>query len=498
MDGLTINDLSSILSLAIQAECAQNSVNHLKKFIATVDPKSRVSRKLSENEIRILSADKMVAFIMILFFLTKNVSLEFLRREVKSYKNGFVCVKDLWDEIEGLIKRKMLLSREISSYFCENEAGFTKLIDAAKSIIIEDLSFQEFVNNEDCSTYRLDITGKYHLFSNALTDKSIRSTQELYTLHDRKTCFHIGLYDPFKFEESQTSISFRYLNTSPTRTLIDSVFTLKFSFPELTVLNNDGTFIKIKAENISDFLEKHLLTQEISLDLYQAVRKDYPKLFLPPLDLKTLRNIYNHLKQLIRVHLEEATNANKPLMILMSEVHGSKESFLFNTLIVSIASTLGIRHLLVETINVYHEQYGWDAQVTEIKRLISFAQKTLGVKVKDLEEALHYKGRLCPYPYHEIPEHYFGINAREASWIIDAEKIKENKVMIVGSGHLNNLLNSALKESNHILPIDCTGDIEFSKLLSISQHHFVSLDKKVNHLSHNEIIEMVKNCTSST
>ncbi|HAU3487114.1 TPA: hypothetical protein F7027_08975 [Legionella pneumophila] len=499
MNGLTINDLGQILSLAIEAKYAQESVDHIKKYLSTLRAKSAESRELTENEINRMAADKNIKFLMILFFLTKNVSLEFLRKQEAIYEDESILVSELWANIENLVKKKMLLSREINSYFDGQKdkpsERFNKLINIAKTIKINDLVSEEFVSNTDGSIFCLYITGKYK-FLDSFDKKWLKSASRLYTLHDRKTCFHAGLYDPFKFEESQTWASHRYLNTSPAKRFIDSVFTLKFALPELTVLNQDDTFMKIQAKDIPDFLERNLKNNEISLDLYQAVKKDYPKLFLPPLDLKTSNMVYQNLKQLITCNLQEAEQVNKPLLILLSEVHGAKESFLFHVMILLIANDLGINHLLVETINVYHEQHGWDAHVSEIKQLISFAKASLGMQFKDLEGELHYNNLICAYPYHEIPEPNFGIEARESSWIIDAEEIKDNKVMIVGSGHLNNLLNSSLKERHYIVPIDCTGDKEFSELLSISQHHFISLDKNVSHLSLDEIIEMSEKCST--
>ncbi len=196
--------------------------------------------------------------------------------------------------------------------------------------------------------------------------------------------------------------------------------------------------------------------------------------------------------------MQSAVQSNKPLLILLSEVHGSKDSFLLHTLILRIAHGLGISHLLVETINVYHAQNGCDAQTNEIERLISFAKVSLGIQIKDLEGALHYKNILSPYPYHGIPEEIFGIDAREASWIIDAKSLKANNIMIVGSGHLNSILNSELKEMYSILPIDCTCDKDFSDMLSISQHNFIPLTWSTNHLSLNDIIIISEQCDEKT
>lgn len=159
-------------------------------------------------------------------------------------------------------------------------------------------------------------------------------------------------------------------------------------------------------------------------------------------------------------------------------------------MIVLIAKNYGIKNLLVETINLYHEQHGWDAQVNEILQLLSYARNTLGFHVKDLEASLHYNNQLSPYPYHEIPEEELGEKAREASWIVEAKELHESNIMIVGSAHLNNILNSELQNMYFILPIDCTGDKEFSDMLSISQHNFIEIDRSVDHLTLDELIKL--------
>lgn len=495
MNILTVNDLEHILSLAVKENCGRKHINHIKTNIIIINEKLYKNRALTQDEITALSTNKKVKFMMILFFLTKNASLEFIRRNEELYASESVQVNKLWQHIELTIKKKLLLSREIGSQFKHDFASSSSLshfVNAAQSLEFTDLAAEEFISNVNNSIFRLYVTKKYELIKGISSNNSIQANKEHYTLHDRKTCFHEGLYDPFKFEESQTWVSKRYLNTSPTRKLIDSVFTVQFALPELTVLYTDNTYTKVFTTEIPDFLEKNLISNEITSELYQAIKNDYPKLFLSPLDYETVTRIYKSISQLITHGIQQAAQVNKPLLILLSEVHGSKESFFFHTIILHCAKSIGVRHLLVETINIYHEQYGWDAQVNEIKRLISFAQNKLGFQVKDLEQELHYKNRLCPYPYHDIPEPHFGIDAREASWIIDAKKINKNQIMIVGSGHLNNLLNSSLQDNYHILPIDCSGDKEFSDMLSITQHHFISLDKSVNQFTLDEMIKMVQ------
>lgn len=125
-------------------------------------------------------------------------------------------------------------------------------------------------------------------------------------------------------------------------------------------------------------------------------------------------------------------------------------------------------------------------------RLLSFAEKELGMQVKDLERQLHYNNILSPYPYYEIPLDIFGIPVREASWIIDVKAVKDNAVLIVGSAHMNNMLNSELQEMYHMLPIDCTCDKDFSDMLDISRHHFINLDNSLVGFRLSEIINMLQ------
>jgi len=490
MNTLTINDIKQILALAKEMGYNQYEMQFIKDNLKILNENSSANRPLSQQEINHLATNNSLKLLMILYFLTKNVALEFLRRQQENYKGKSVKVKNLWKNIQSTIKNKLFLSRAVRQHFnvdSVNADSLENFVNAAQILEFDDLMSEEFVNDKDGSIFRLYITGKYE-FINAGSS----NVNDEYTLHDRKTCFHEGIFDPFKFEEQQTWASYRYLNTSAKRKAIDSIFTVKFATPELTVLNLDLTYSKISTKDIPDFLEKNLINNEIDSDLYEAIKKDYPKLFLPSLESKTINNLYQRISQLLEKGLRDSAKDNKPLLILLSEVHGSKESFLLHIIILHIAFKIGVKNLLVETINIYHEKYGWDAKVEEIIKTIDYAKEKLGFEVSDLEKELHYKNIRSPYPYHDIPEADFGMKAREESWIEDAEKINTNQVMIVGSGHLNNLLNSRLRERYYILPIDCSGDKEFSDMLSISQHNFISIDKKLNPLSLNEIIEKVE------
>ena len=198
---------------------------------------------------------------------------------------------------------------------------------------------------------------------------------------------------------------------------------------------------------------------------------------------------------MIDTALVQANQKSKVLLIVLSEVHGSKGSFMLHVIITLLAHNLGFRHLLAETINIQHERYGWDPHVEPMLCLLTFA-KQLGFDVKDLEFELHYQDKLTRYPYHAIPYDQFGEQAREQSWVIDTKSLNKNAILIVGSGHMNNILNSELKEFYHLLPIDCTCDKAFSDMLSIFQHNFINVDKSLNSLSLDEIIKKAKRSTS--
>lgn len=412
MNRLRNTDLEQLTGIAQEAKCTHETIATIENFVKVANKRAAGMHELNEDEIKEITADKTAKCLMILFFLTKNVALEFLRRKKEPYRNDQILINNIWYDIKEILVKKLLLSRDIQSYFQPfggiNSEEFTHFVNAAKTIKIIDLVAEEFVSNNVGNTkFRLDLRGKYEVVSTL--GKYLNP--ETYTLHDRKTCFHEGLYDPFKFEENQTWTAYRYLNNSEKRKLINCVFTLKYALPELTVLNNDGSYLKIPAEEIAGFIKKNLADNEIDNNLYQAVKKDYAKLFLPPLEVTTLQSIYQEIKPVIEQAERQALEVNKPLLILLSEIHGSKESFLLHTIILLIASNRGIKHLSVETINIYHEKYGWDAQVNEIKRLMVFAQENLAMHVQDLEGSLHYKNQLSPYPYHEIPAQEFGMKS---------------------------------------------------------------------------------------
>jgi hypothetical protein len=486
MDRLRIKDVKRLQALSIVAKFDPTTTSYIDTFIKTL--KSNPTQPLSDIQIKHLASNGNVKKLMILLFLAENITLEFIRRNKKTYNQPIVLVLNFWDDIQETLIKKLLISRDIRASLFQNDdpAWFQHLVDAAKTILIDYLASEEFVSANKDILYRLLITGKYSQEGTELTHQSNKAA---YTLHDRKTCCHVGLYDAFQFEEPQTTAAFRFLNTNPNRKTIYALFTLQFAYPELTVLNIDGTFSKIPAEEIPNFLNKYKENNEINEALYNAIKGEYPALFYPPLDEKSLQTIAQKIEALIFDANEAAKEQHKPLLIVLSEVHGSKGSFLLHVIVTRISHRFGIKHLLAETINIYHAQYGWDALVDPMIRLLSFAEEQ-GFEVKDLEEALHYNNELSPYPYHEIPDEKFGIPAREASWIIDAKALRKNAIFILGSGHMNSILNSELTEMYHMLPIDCTCDKAFSDMLNISQHHFIDLDKSINQFSLDEIIEM--------
>lgn len=499
MDRLKVNDIDRIKALALDAQYPQATINHIDIFKKSLFQESAdTSRELTDSEVKQLSSNQDVKNLMIILFLVQNVALEHLRKKDEPYTGNIVSINDLWDDIKDILNKKLLLSRELNASFKEkggeNSEEFKNIIAALKEVKINDLCSEQFVSEKSGdAAIRLYITGKYEEQGSKSVDKTERTVQEKFILQDRKTCCHVGLYDPFKFEEPQTFIAFRYLNKSINKKNINFLLTLKFSFPELTVLFDDGTFKKVFCDEIPGFIETNLKTKEIDEGLANAIKKDYHQLFQPALDIDTVKKIAQTILHLLEDALEVARRKSKPLLIVLSEVHGSKGSFLLHVIILSAANKLGINHLFAETINIYHKKWGWDSLVDPMLRLLSFAKMDLGIQVKDLEERLHFNHMLSPYPYFEIPKEAFGIPIREASWIADVKNIRENGTLIIGSGHMNSILNSELKEIFHMLPIDCSCDREYSDMLSISQHNFISLDKSLIHVNFDEIINMVKN-----
>ncbi|MBN9289465.1 MAG: hypothetical protein J0H47_16175 [Gammaproteobacteria bacterium] len=492
---LQVKDLARIKSLAIVAKYDQAIINLINDFIHNITDKNSECY-LTKSEIEQLSSNKQIKKLMILLFLVENVSLSFLKTLNEPYSKNEVLVKHYWNQIEDVLTKRLKLSRDFVTFFeskNKNDVNELKrLLIAAKTIEITDLCSEEFVSRTSNIKIRLNITGKYDIQAIEADDKHLTQTREEYDLYERQMHCHVGLYDAFKFVEPDLITAFRYLNNSPTKQRIDSLITLKFSSPVLFVLNIDGTFTKIPYDEIPSFIERNYEQKEIDERLYNVVKKNYYQLFKPLLDADTIKNIRWRISHLIEVGLLEAEKSKKPLLIVLSEVHGSKESFLLHVVTLMVANSLGINHLLAETINIYHKKWGGDPLVEEMLRLLSFAEKELGIKVKDLEGRLHYNNILSPYPYYEISLDVFGIPVREASWVIDVMAVKESAVLIVGSGHMNNMINSELKDIYHMLPIDCTCDRDYSDMLAITQHNHIDLDKSLIGYKLDDMINMVQ------
>lgn len=257
MNRLRNTDLEQLTGIAQEAKCTHETITTIENFVKAANKRAAGMHELNEDEIKEITANKTAKCLMILFFLTKNVALEFLRRKKEPYRNDQILINNIWYDIKEILVKKLLLSRDIQSYFQPfggiNSEEFTHFVNAAKTIKIIDLVAEEFVSNNVGNTkFRLDLRGKYEVVGTP----GKHLNPETYTLHDRKTCFHEGLYDPFKFEENQAWTAYRYLNNSEKRKLINCVFTLKYALPELTVLNNDGSYLKIPAEEIAGFIKK--------------------------------------------------------------------------------------------------------------------------------------------------------------------------------------------------------------------------------------------------
>ncbi|MBS0286690.1 MAG: hypothetical protein JSR17_05300 [Proteobacteria bacterium] len=491
---LQVKDLTRIQSLAMAAKAEQAIINSINDFKHNITDKDS-ERYLTKSEIEQLSSNKQIQKLMVLLFLVENVTLSIFKTSNEPYTKNKVLVQDCWNQIEAVLIKRLKLSRDFVPLFeSKNEHDVNelkRLLVAAKTIEILDLCSEEFVSRSQNIRIRLNITGKYDIQVIKIDEKSHNQTQEEFDLYERQMHIHVGIFDAFKFVEPDLVTAFRYLNSSTTKQRINSLITLKFQNPLLFVLYADGTFEKIAYDEIPSFMESNYKQKEIDEGLYNAVRNDYCQLFQPSLDVDAIKKISQRISNLIEAALIEAAKQKKPLLIVLSEVHGSKRSFFLHVITLIAAHRMGINHLLAETINIYHKKWGGDPLVEEMLRLLSFAEKELSIQVKDLEGELHYNNILSPYPYYETPLDAFGIPLREASWVIDVKAVKEDAVLIVGTAHMNNMINSELQEMYYILPIDCTCDKDFSDMLGVTQHNHIDLDKSLAGIKLDEIINIV-------
>lgn len=489
---LAVKDLERIKQLAVAAKYDQAVISLVDDFIHGIEDGSNQSRYLTKSEIAQLALSQNIKKLMILLFLVENVTLNFLKTRDEPYAKDKVLVKDYWNQIEETLTNRLKISRDFAPLFeskNDNEVNELKrLLIAAQTIEITDLCSEEFVNKTHNSRIRLNITGRYDIQPHETQSHK----PEEWDFYERQMHCHAFIYDGFNFVEPDTGTAFRYLNTSANKNKIDSFITLKFSIPVLYALNINGTFSRIPYDEIPSFIENLYNQKEIDDESYNAVKKDYQQLFQPLLDIDSIKNIRQRITPLIKTAMLEAEKRNKPLLIVLSEVHGSKGSFLLHVINLMIAHDLSINHLLVETINIHHKIWGANPLVDEILRLISFADKELGMQVKDLEGQLHYNNKISPYPYYEIPLDVFGIPVREASWFIDVKAVKQSAVLIVGCGHMNAMINGELQDMYHVLPIDCSYDKGFSDMLGITQHHHINVERSLVKLELDQIIDMVR------
>jgi len=165
----------------------------------------------------------------------------------------------------------------------------------------------------------------------------------------------------------------------------------------LTIFHKNGTYKKIINKDIRNFLIDSLRKNEIDEELFANINKEYPHLFFPTLDLKTTLQLHEKIKRLIEAAHNRAKLENKPLLIILSEIHGSKISYLLHAIVLFVLTRFDKFALLHETINLYHYQYGWDAPIEATNSLLDFAKLRLGLQILDLEEKLHGKGGYQPF-----------------------------------------------------------------------------------------------------
>lgn len=488
---LTVKDLARIKQLAIKAKYDQAVISSVDDFIKGVDAESNQARYLTKAELTQLSTNQPIKKLMILLFLVENVTLNYFKETNKPYNQNKLLVNDYWNHIEETLINRLKISRDFIKLFDsknDNDVNELKsLLSAAKTIEISDLCIDEFVSKNQHSRIRLSITGKYEIQPH----HTINQKREELDYYERQMHIHTVIYDGFNFVEPDLGTAFRVFNTSASKQMIDSLITLKFAIPVLYALKLDGTFAIIPYDEIPSFIENLYKQNEIDDECYNAIRQDYHQLFQPLLDIDSIKNIKQRISPLIKAAKLEAEKRNKPLLIVLSEVHGSKGSFLLHVIILIMVHDLGINHILVETINNHHKKWGGNPLVEEMLRLMSFAKKELGMQVKDLEGQLHYNNMLSPFPYYEIPLDAFGIPVREASWFIDVKAVNESAVLIVGCAHMNNMINGELQNMYHVLPIDCSYDKGFSDMLGITQHNHIDVERSLAKLGLDQIIDMV-------
>ena len=318
LDRLKTTDIERVRSLLLAAENEQSGINYLDDFMKQMaeDVDNGKPRVLTENELHQLCLNNNVKRNMILLFLIDNISLEYLRKREGGFEGNSVLVKDIWSSIKGTLYNKLLLSRDMNSYYGNNggEEQLNKFMSLSKRVEIKDLVSEIFFSVN--TFYFLSVNGRYEL---EVRNGDVRNFKEEFNFVDRKTCCHVGLYDPFNFGEPQTFVARRYMNNCRTQKRIMLIFTVYFMAPQLTVLLLDGTFIKVNEENIASFLGRELGSGEIDKNLYDAIKNDNPYLFLESLNNKIIENVFCHLESLIKGATMKSMEKGRPILIILAE-----------------------------------------------------------------------------------------------------------------------------------------------------------------------------------
>jgi hypothetical protein len=442
-----------------------------------------------------LIENKEAQLYIILLFVSKSVAIEYLSTHPQDVTSSNISLDIIWNKIHKTLQNKLLLSCEIKKYFSNSREAinhdFLQFIDIAKNFYIDDLEYEKLICSSDQSCISLLINGKY--LENPLSIFK-KSESSVYDAYDCKLCSNAVIYDPFKFGSPSPSTMNRYFNEVISSQSIDSIFTVVNQLPELIVLYENNTHEKIYNENIVTFLVEKERSGEISKDIFNKIKNEYPDLFLNPPTVNEIMRVYNKINTIISKGVADSKKNKLPLLIIAAEIHDAKISYLLSTLVAIAAKQQGINYLLSETINLHHKKNGWPI-LGYLNTLFEFSQKVLSMQVIDLDEKLEYKGVKIAYPYHEIPVNDFGIDIREKSWITDISALKKSSILILGAGHLNNILNSVLKNEFEIVPINVTSDAEYSKKLSIDKSNLIELHCNLSQMTLSEITELsYSNC----
>lgn len=172
---------------------------------------------------------------------------------------------------------------------------------------------------------------------------------------------------------------------------------------------------------------------------------------------ESLDAVRRDIEVLLKEALKQAREQNKKILILLGETHNTYKIQQVEKIILTIAKDLGITTLLSEHNDLKEQGVG----------VFEFAVKNLKMDVIGVD---NHKDRERD-PYSEK-----GMRNRNIVMAKDAAKINQDAIMIVGSAHLEGLLEEECSqidsEQFHILPIDLSSliPIEYENIDAFTCH----------------------------